>query len=407
VNEQLTRREALVTALAATALGGGALLRPSAAHAAPATARIGVILPLSDKALKADAMAGNNILKTAQLWRDWINGRGGVDGQKVELKVYDDQADSSIGARAVKSAISKDHCSVILAGWNSPVVLAEIELAHKLRTPYFVAYAWASDITSAGYPEVVRIGPNNDQLANAFAPFMKARGYRRVGIVAEDTAFGQGLGETIRAAATSSGLSVGAATYKRDTHDVRPQLRRLLRDKPDAIVVAGYIPPALTLAITQARELGYKGDIILGWDYVDDAFWKATGKKGTGVIWPTFSAPSLHLTSAGLTFKHAYQKRYKHTPLIYQAFAWDELNAWKWAVDTAGSITPADVVAALPHIDMQGTMGRITLSNVPGTVHFNQWDGVTIYFDQASKKDATDADAKVLASVKGTVVKIY
>jgi hypothetical protein len=50
---------------------------------------------------------------------------------------------------------------------------------------------------------------------------------------------------------------------------------------------------------------------------------------------------------------------------------------------------------------MEGTLGHITLSNEPGTVHFNQWDGVTVYFDQASKKGATDANAKLIARIKG------
>ena len=45
----------------------------------------------------------------------------------------------------------------------------------------------------------------------------------------------------------------------------------------------------------------------------------------------------------------------------------------------------------LPRIDMQGTMGRITLSSQPKTVHFNQWEGVKVYFDQAPKQGATDA----------------
>ena len=55
----------------------------------------------------------------------------------------------------------------------------------------------------------------------------------------------------------------------------------------------------------------------------------------------------------------------------------------------------------LPRIDMQGTLGHITLSNKPGTVHFNQWDGVTVYFDQATKKGATDSNAKLIATIKG------
>jgi branched-chain amino acid transport system substrate-binding protein len=403
VNVQLTRREALVAALAATAFGSGALLRPSAAHGAATQARIGVVLPLSHP---GDSVAGGNILRTAQLWAEWINGRGGVDGQRVALEVYDDKNSLETGAKGVATAITKAGCSVILAGWDSSIVLGEMEEAHRLGTPFFVSYAWSSEITQKSYPEVVRIGPNLDQLATAFSPFMKARGYATVAIVEDDTAYSKGLGNGIRDAATAAGITAETVVYKRDSHDLRPQLKGLIARKPDALIVAGVVAPGLTLAITQARALGYRDDILLGWDFVDDAFWKATGKQGTGVMWPTFSAPSLHLTNVGLTFKHLYQKRYKHTPLVYQAFTWDQLNAWKWAVDTAGSIAPAAVVPVLPRLDLQGTMGRIRLSNTPETVHFNQWEGVTVYFDQASKKGATDATAKVVASVKNGVVKL-
>ncbi|MDX6598423.1 MAG: branched-chain amino acid transport system substrate-binding protein [Gaiellales bacterium] len=398
MNEQLTRREALVAALAATTLGGGALVRPVAAHAAAAAANVGVILPLS---AGGDLVAGGNVLKVAKLWTSWVNGRGGVDGQRVALKVYDDMSHPEPAAKAVAQAITRDHCSVILAGWDSAVALAEIEEAHRLGVPFFVSYAWSPDVTRAGYPEVVRIGPNRDMLTSAFLPFMIKRNYTRVALMAEDTAYGRGLGETLRAKATLAGIDVSALGFARDSHDLRPALKRLLPRKPQALLVIAEVTPGRTLAITQARGAGFEGDILLSWDYVDEAFWKATGKHGVGVIWPTFSAPKLELTSAGAAFKRLYTKRYKHAPLIYQAFTWDQLNAWKWAVDTVGSVAPADVVPALPRIDMQGTMGRITLSNQPKTVHFNQWEGVKVYFDQAPKQAATDASAKVLWSTTG------
>jgi hypothetical protein len=70
-------------------------------------------------------------------------------------------------------------------------------------------------------------------------------------------------------------------------------------------------------------------------------------------------------------------------------------------VETVGSPAPADVIPALPRIDIEGTLGRITLSNKPGTVHFNQWDGVTVYFDQATKKGAIDGTAKLVARIRG------
>jgi branched-chain amino acid transport system substrate-binding protein len=399
VNEHLTRRDALVAALAATALGGQALARPRAARAA-ASANIGVILPLS-KGNPGDPLGASNILRSARLWVDWVNGRGGVDGQRVALKVYDDRGEPERAAKGVVHAITADHCAVILAGWDSTVALAEIEEAHRHAVPMFVAYAWSSAITKANYPEVVRIGPNNDILSTAFAPFMTKQHYRHVALVAEDTAFGKGLGEAIRATATLAGIDMTEQIYQRDTQDLRPALKKVLPAKPDAIVLAAHEVPARYLAVSQARAAGYKGDIVLGWDYVDEAFWKATGKRGVGVIWPTFSVPASDYTAAGSTFTRLFTKKYKHAPLVYQAFIWDELSAWKWAVETAGSMAPADVIPVLPRIDMQGTLGHITLSNKPGTVHFNQWDGVTVYFDQASKKGATDSTAKLIARIKG------
>jgi ABC-type branched-subunit amino acid transport system substrate-binding protein len=397
VNEHLTRRDALVAALAATALGGRALARPMAARAA-ASVNIGVILPLSHS---PDVDAANNILTSARLWADWVNGRGGVLGRQVAIKLYDSRADPARASRNLVHAVTKDGCSVILAGWDSNVALAEIRVAHQYKVPMFVAYAWSPDITKANYPEVVRIGPYNNMLPNAFAPFMTEQNYRHVAVISEDTAFGKGLSEAIRATGTLAGISMTEYEYPRDTHDLRPTLKKVLPSKPDAIVLASHSSPALYLAVTQARAAGYKGDIVLGWDYVDDKFWKAVGKRGVGVIWPTFSAPPQAFTPAGLTFRHLFTKKYKRAPIVYQAFTWDELSAWKWAAETAGSIAPADVIPVLPRIDMQGTLGHITLSNKPGTLHFNQWEGIPVFFDQATKTGVNDSNAKLIASIKG------
>jgi branched-chain amino acid transport system substrate-binding protein len=312
VNEHLTRRDALVAALAVTGLGGQALARPRAARAA-GTTTVGVILPLSKP---ADSVAGTNILKSARLWADWVNGRGGVGGQRIAIKAYDSKADPNRGVTSLVQAVTKDGCVMILAGWDSDVALAEIGAAHEHKVPMFVAYAWSQNITQANYPEVVRIGPNNDILSNAFAPFMKKQRYRHVAVVSEDTAFGQGLGEAIRATATLAGIDMTEQVYKRDSHDLRPTLKKVVPAKPDAIVLAAHEPPALYLGITQARAAGYKGDIVLGWDYVDDPFWKATGKRGVGVIWPTFSAPAKDYTAVGMTFTRLFTKKYKRTPLV-------------------------------------------------------------------------------------------
>jgi ABC-type branched-subunit amino acid transport system substrate-binding protein len=83
--------------------------------------------------------------------------------------------------------------------------------------------------------------PNLDQLANAFTPFMKARGYATVVIMEDDTSYSKGLGEGLNAAAALAGVTAKTVVYKRDAHDLRPQLRGLLAKKPDALIAAGVV----------------------------------------------------------------------------------------------------------------------------------------------------------------------
>ena len=171
-----------------------------------------MILPLSKP---ADSVAGNNILKSARLWTDWVNGTGGVGGQRVVIKPYDSKAEPDRAAKSLVQAVTKDGCVVILGGWDSDVALAEIQAAHQYKVPMFVAYAWSQNITKANYPEVVRIGPNNDILSNAFAPFMKLKHYQHVALVAEDTAFGQGTAAGLWVSLAARSPASEAATAQR------------------------------------------------------------------------------------------------------------------------------------------------------------------------------------------------
>ena len=63
------------------ALVVGALVAPAGFAQAPI--KIGVIQPLSGPV----AASGNYVRMGAEIARDWINARGGVNGRKVELLI--------------------------------------------------------------------------------------------------------------------------------------------------------------------------------------------------------------------------------------------------------------------------------------------------------------------------------
>src|SRR3989449_2577020 len=80
----MTRRCLVLAALVAVAT-----LAASPNVSAQAPIRIGVIEPLSGPV----AASGNYIRMGAEIARDWINAKGGVNGRKVDLLIEDNKSD--------------------------------------------------------------------------------------------------------------------------------------------------------------------------------------------------------------------------------------------------------------------------------------------------------------------------
>ena len=73
---------------------------------------------------EAQAVAGSSIAPAAQLAAEEINAKGGVDGRKIEIVVYDDHSSSAEAVRAFQRAVSEDKVNAVIASYVSEVVLA-------------------------------------------------------------------------------------------------------------------------------------------------------------------------------------------------------------------------------------------------------------------------------------------
>ena len=111
----------------------------SAATAAD-TIKIGVIA-------EAQAIAGASIPQAAQLAADEINGKGGVDGRKIEIVTYDNHSSSADSVRAFQRAVNEDKVNIVIASYISEVVLALEPWASRLHTPFITPCASSDLIT--------------------------------------------------------------------------------------------------------------------------------------------------------------------------------------------------------------------------------------------------------------------
>jgi branched-chain amino acid transport system substrate-binding protein len=80
---------------------------------AQAPIKIGVIQPLSGPV----AASGSYVRMGAEIARDWINARGGVNGRKVDLVIEDNKSDPKEAASAAEKLIVRDKVPAIIGAW--------------------------------------------------------------------------------------------------------------------------------------------------------------------------------------------------------------------------------------------------------------------------------------------------
>lgn len=389
---RLSRR----TLLGSLAMLGALGALPATAEAADIT--LGLVSPLSEP---GDARSGDAIKKTAELWVKLTNEAGGIIGNQVKLAVYDDQGKVEVGAAAMERAITEANASAILGIWSSSVALAQMEVAKGYNVPLMAFYSWSDDITLKNYPQVFRIGPYNSQIAAQMVPFVKQRGYKKVVVLAEDTAYGLGFAkaftESVKAAPE---VSVDVVQFQAQTQDLTAVMSKVAASKPDVVIVQTVFA-ATNLSIKQGREVGLKADIITGWDWpLLPDFWPTVGEAGVGVIYPTFSDPSLNVTAIGKKFVEAYNAAYGNDPAIFQYYLWDNFNAVRAAIEKTGSAEPAQLVKALPDVSFEGTIGPVSFRNEAGTVNFHQWDKFAMFFKKLNKVADGEKEAELVGVAK-------
>src|ERR671930_2706812 len=115
--------------------------------------KIGVIEPLSGPV----AASGNYVRMGAEIARDWINARGGVEGRKIELLIEDNKSDPKEAASAAEKLIVRDKVPVIIGAWGSSMTLTAMPKLEEYGVPMVVETSSAASVTKRGNPWVFRI----------------------------------------------------------------------------------------------------------------------------------------------------------------------------------------------------------------------------------------------------------
>ena len=242
--------------------------------------RIGFNAPLTGFA----AADGNSALVGARLAVEQVNAGGGINGDDIELVVYDDQASPKEAAPLAVKMTTQDEVTAGISGSYSGSTRAAATIFQENSVPYISAYAVHPDITRAG-DYVFRTSFMGEVQGRAGAKLIgDVMGLKRVALITLNNDFGKSLATGFKEKAADFGIEItGEYEYSIKDREFGPIVSKVRSDGPDAIYASGYFFTAGPL-VRQIRAAGIAAPVIGQEGYDSQKFIEIAGPDAEGVI---------------------------------------------------------------------------------------------------------------------------
>lgn len=350
-------------------LAGIALFAQTALGAGPGPIRIGLTCPLTG----GSSPMGESLLNAVKLAVEEINWKGGVLGRQIELVVRDDEANPDKGRAIAEELIGKVKVAATIGSCNTGVVLKSMELYQKAKIPLLVPVATGAAITAtfASQPEhyIFRTAANDEIQARLVArEAVERRGYRKVAVFHDTTAYGQQGRDFLVAELIKVGVKpVHVEGFPLGVKDLGAALGKAKAAGAQAILSYTVGPELAVIANGRAR-LNWNVPMIGSWPLSWTNFLQPAGAHAEGARMPqTFiEAP---INSRRTEFILAYIGRSKVSRMssaISAAQGYDSILILAAALRQAGSTDGAKLRAALENLE-ERIPGVVTTYEQPFT----------------------------------------
>lgn len=319
--------------------------------------KIGSAAPLTGP----QAQLGKDNDNGARLAIDESNETGVVlGGKKVKFVLVseDDQADPKT-ATIVAQKLVDAQVKGVIGHLNSGASIPASKIYSDAGIPQISPSATAIAYTAQGFKTAFRVMTNDRQQGKVLGEYAaKKLGAKKIAIIDDRTAYGQGLADEVEAAAKASGATVVAREYTSDkATDFNAILTVIKGKQPDVVFYAGMYPQGVPM-VKQMRSLGLKATFMGGDGVQTSDFVSLAAADAEGVV---ASSPGLPLESmpGGKAFKEKFNAKYGVIQ-TYAPYAYDAAQTMIEAMKKADSAEPVKYLAELPRLQRAGVTGNIS-----------------------------------------------
>ena len=280
-----------------------------------------------------------------------------IGGKPVTFKMVseDDQADPKTGTTVAQKLVDAKVAAVV-GHLNSGVTIPASEIYAKAGIPVISGSATNPTLTERGLATVFRTVGRDDQQGPAIAAYIagELKG-KKVAIIDDKTAYGEGLANEVEKALKGAKVSIVARERTTDKEtDFKAILTKIKARNPDVVFHGGMDATGGPM-LKQARELGIKAVFAFGDGACTDEMSKLAGAASEGFACSQAGLPAV---AASKEFQDAFKAKFGEIKQ-YAPYFYDGAMAMVEAMKMANSVDPAKFAPEIFKVSFQGATGKV------------------------------------------------
>ena len=332
----------------------------SGAYAQDMVVKIGHVGPVSGP----QAHYGKDNENGARMAVDDLNAKGvTIGGKKVkfELIAEDDAADPKQGTAAAQKLCDAQVAGVV-GHLNSGTTIPASKVYNDCGIPHVTPSATNPNLTKPGYKTTFRLLANDNALGAGLALYASdALKLKKVAIIDDRTAYGQGVAEVFKKTAMAHGIQIVDEQYTTDkATDFMAILTSIKSKNPDGVFYGGMDPQAGPM-LRQMEQLGMVNVKYFGGDGLctDKVIELSGGAKTLANVVCAEGGASLAKMPGGTAWRARYDAKYPKQFQVYSPYTYDATMVLVNAMQKAGSADPKVYLPFLAKTDYQGVTAKI------------------------------------------------
>jgi branched-chain amino acid transport system substrate-binding protein len=294
--------------------------------------------------------------KGAKLAVDEWNKAGGINGRTIQLDVFDDQGDPTVGTNIARKIVSEKYLAM-LGTAESAVTIAMAPTLRQAEIPN-IASGQSPGMVALKSPFLFLNGPTSTTYDETLAAYLVDRQkMKNIALITNNGAYGKGEHDAFSKALSDRRLTpVADEVVTADQKDFSAQLTKIRQKRPETVFI-GAEEVESGLIVKQARDLGITAPFAGAAPQGTPVFRDTAGV--TNIEGTIVSSPYLgnDISEASKTFAAAYKAAYGEDAELHGAKAYDGAQIMLTALKNSNVATGQALADAIRAVRRPGLMG--------------------------------------------------